>query len=288
MTETFDPDWLDLREPFDHAARSLDLAEQLVARLPARPKLLDLGAGTGSLFRWLAPLIGRAQAWTLLDADPAMLDDAFDAIADWADLNDWAVTTPGRAMLVHTPQGAWRVEGVVADLAGVSTLPLKGHDAVVNTALCDLVSARWIETLVPRLTCPFYAALMVDGRAAWAPAHPLDRAVANAFKRDQGRDKGFGPALGPRAPAHMAATFKAASVKGGGWQVETATSDWRIGQAALGMLRAVVEGDANAARAADPRRAESFADWRDDRLRAASRGKLRLMLGHRDLLALPR
>jgi SAM-dependent methyltransferase len=283
MTETFDPDWLDLREPFDHAARSLDLAELLVERLPARPRLLDLGAGTGSLFRWLAPLIGRAQVWTLLDADPSMIDDAFDAIAEWADLNDWAVTTPGRAMLVHTPNGAWRIEAVVADLAGVSTLPLKGHDAVVNSALCDLVSARWIEALVPRLTCPFYAALLVDGRASWAPVHPLDRAVAAAFKRDQGRDKGFGPALGPRAAAALKAAFKDA-----GWLVETATSDWRIGPAALGMLRAVVKGDANAARIADPRRGDDFAAWRDDRLRVATRGKLRLTLGHRDVLALPR
>lgn len=283
MTEIFDATWLDLREPFDHAARSAALADALVARLPARPKLLDLGAGSGSLFRWLAPRIGRAQVWTLLDADPAMIDAAFDRIADWAEFHDWPITTPGRAMLLHTPQGAWRIEAIVADLAAVSTLPVAKHDAVVNTALCDLVSRTWIETLVPRLKVPFYAALMVDGRASWAPVHSLDRAVAAAFKRDQGRDKGFGPALGPKAPAAMADVFRDA-----GWQVATATTDWRIGPAELGMLRAVIDGDAGAALLADPRRAAAFDDWRDDRLRQASRGKLRLTLGHRDLLALPR
>ncbi len=283
MTETFDAHWLDLREPFDHAARSTALADALVARLPARPKLLDLGAGSGSLFRWLAPRIGRAQVWTLLDADPAMIDAAFDRIADWAELNDWPVTTPGRAMLLHTPRGAWRIEAIIADLAAVSTLPVAKHDAVVNTALCDLVSRRWIDTLVPRLTVPFYAALMVDGRASWAPAHPLDRAVAAAFRRDQGRDKGFGPALGPKAPAAMTERFKEA-----GWQVATATSDWRIGPADTAMLRAVIDGDALAATVADERRVDAYLDWRDDRRRQAARGKLRLALGHRDLLALPR
>ena len=60
-TEEFDLEWLDLREPFDAFARNEALADALVAVLPARPRLLDLGAGTGSLLRWLAPraLVGK-------------------------------------------------------------------------------------------------------------------------------------------------------------------------------------------------------------------------------------
>jgi hypothetical protein len=48
MAESFDGDWLDLREPHDAAARDSALAEMLAASLPARPRLLDLAAGTGS------------------------------------------------------------------------------------------------------------------------------------------------------------------------------------------------------------------------------------------------
>jgi hypothetical protein len=47
MAESFDGDWLDLREPFDAAARDPGLATRLAAALPARPRILDLGAGTG-------------------------------------------------------------------------------------------------------------------------------------------------------------------------------------------------------------------------------------------------
>ena len=36
MTEAFDLDWLDLREPFDALARNEALAARLLARLPAR------------------------------------------------------------------------------------------------------------------------------------------------------------------------------------------------------------------------------------------------------------
>ncbi len=84
MTDRFAADWLALREPFDLAARSVALARRLAERLPRRPRLMDLGAGTGSMFRFLAPIIGRGQDWILVDADAALLDDAFGRTAAWA------------------------------------------------------------------------------------------------------------------------------------------------------------------------------------------------------------
>lgn len=283
MSEGFDAGWLALREPFDAAARSPALAARLIAALPQRPRLIDLGAGTGALFRWLAPRIGRAQAWTLVDADPALLDEAFETIADWADALELNATTPGRALLVHAPGGAWRVEGVLADLAEPDDIPLDRHDAVVNTALCDLVGEAWAEAMAARLDVPFYAALMVDGRGGWRPAEPWDRQVAAAFRRDQGRDKGFGPALGPRAPAALARAFAAQD-----FAVASAPSDWRIGRADITMLAAMARGDAGAAMAAEPARARRHAQWRAQRLHQAARRRASLVVGHRDLLALPR
>ena len=127
MSEEFDLSWLDLREPFDAFARSEALAAALLARLPARPRLIDLGAGTGSLLRWLAPRIGRAQAWTLVDSSAAMAEAAFDTIADRAELMGFPVTAPNkRTLLVHAPGGAWRIEALIADLAeSPANLPLQ-------------------------------------------------------------------------------------------------------------------------------------------------------------------
>jgi hypothetical protein len=105
MAESFDGDWLDLREPHDAAARNMELAELLAASLPARPRILDLGAGTGSLLRWLGHFIGRAQSWTLVDSDAELISRAFDTISERAEAVDWPVTQPGRsALLVHAPQ----------------------------------------------------------------------------------------------------------------------------------------------------------------------------------------
>ena len=110
MTERFAADWLALREPFDHAARSAALARRLADRLPRRPRLVDLGAGSGSLFRFLAPIIGRGHDWILLDADAALLDDAFGRTAAWARRQGFAATASGDELLVSTPRGLWRMQ----------------------------------------------------------------------------------------------------------------------------------------------------------------------------------
>ncbi len=70
---------------------------------------MDLGAGTGSMFRYLAPIIGRGQDWTLVDADAALLDDAFGRTAAWARRQHFAATSDGAALLVSTPRGLWRM-----------------------------------------------------------------------------------------------------------------------------------------------------------------------------------
>lgn len=283
MSEAFSADWLALREPFDRVARSRALATRLAAALPARPRLLDLGAGTAALFRWLAPLIGRAQAWTIVDRDADLLGRAFARTAAWAEAQGLRVTTPGRALIVHTPQGAWRMEAVALDFAAdPARLPLADHDAVVCSALLDLVSAAWAARLVAALRTPLLACLSVDGRDRFRPPHPDDRLIARGFARDQRRDKGFGRALGAAAPAVLARLLAAR-----GFRVASAPADWLIPAIAAPMLQALVRGHAAAAAAALPPAAGRIAAWEDARLAAIARRRLAVTIGHRDLLALP-
>jgi SAM-dependent methyltransferase len=283
MSEGFSAAWLALREPFDRVARSRRLAARLAQTLPARPRIVDLGAGTASLFRFLAPIIGRAQAWTIVDADEALLGHAFARTVDWAEARGWRVTMPGRALLIHTPHGAWRIEALATDFAkNPSCLPFNAHDAVVCSALMDLVSAAWAERLAAALRVPFLACLNVDGRDRFRPAHPDDRLVARGFARDMRRDKGFGRAMGTAAPVTLARLLTAR-----GFTVATASSDWIIPPIARPMLEAMVRGHAAAAANALPAAAARIAGWEQARLATLARGRLALTIGHRDLLALP-
>jgi SAM-dependent methyltransferase len=293
MAESFDGDWLDLREPFDAAARDAGLATTLAAALPARPRILDLGAGTGSLLRWLGHFVGRAQAWSLVDADEGLIERAFETIADRAAEAGWGVTCPGRkTLLVHSPAGAWRIEGLVADLREApDNLPLDQVDAVVNTALCDLVSEDWVARMAAACAehaLPFYAALNVTGRERFSPAHPADALVARGFARDQLRDKGFsGIALGARAPRVIADAFEAH-----GYTVLQAASDWvvrtrPISAPAAGFAIELVTGMAGAAGAWERRHQDAISDWARDRTDQALDGRLGFRIGHADVLCLP-
>jgi hypothetical protein len=313
VSEHFDADWLALREPFDRAARSVALARRLDDRLPRRPRLLDLGAGTGSLFRFLAPIIGRGQDWFLVDSDSVLLDDAFGRTAAWARRLGFAATAPNDALLVSTPHGLWRMQAVQHDLrAAPPALPswpgltrpstpspgagkgdgrvTPGHDggaqfnvdAVLCSALLDLVSPAWLMRLLDTLHVPFFASLMVDGRYVWQPHHPSDPLVFSAFRRDQRRDKGLGHALGITAPAVALRALAARA-----FATASAPTDWQVPRTALHMQRALIDGVADAARAANPARTRAITDWQAARLRQAMRGRLAIRIGHRDILAWP-
>jgi SAM-dependent methyltransferase len=287
MTEVFEADWLAEREPFDAAACSLALAERFAAALPARPRVLDLGAGTGSLFRWLAPIIGRAQAWTLADADADLLEAAFIDCADWGAAHGYAATFPGgahnRALLLHTPRGAWRVEALRVDLAHApAALPLDRVDAVVCSALLDLVSRGWLERFCAALRVPLLACLTVDGRDSFFPRDPADRIVLGGFRRDQSRDKGLGPALGPHAPRVLHDLLA-----GRGFGVASEASDWRIPRDAAPMLRRLVQTHAAVAALRRPACRAAIDVWASTRMRQIETRRLAMRIGHRDSLAVP-
>jgi len=155
-------------------------------------------------------------------------------------------------------------------------------DAVICSALLDLVSPAWLARLFDTLHVPLFASLTVDGRDVWQPRHPDDPLVFSAFRRDQRRDKGLGHALGIAAPG---AALRALTARG--FATASAPTDWRIPCAALRLQRALIDGAADAARDANPARARAITDWQAARLRQAMRGRLAIRIGHRDILAWP-
>ncbi len=254
----FSTDWLDLREAADHRARDAELARAAAAILDDRadPLVVDLGSGTGSTVRALAPLMARPPRWRLVDHDPALLAEA-------------AARCGGG------------VETVVADLAALGPLPIAGADLVTASALFDLASATFVERVVATAAShrsAVYAALSYDGTTAWGVPHGLDDEVLAAFNRDQRRDKGFGPALGPDAGQVLSATLERA-----GYRVRTAESPWRLGPDDGALAAALAEGIAAAV--AGSLDEAALDDWLAFRLARAGEGET--LVGHLDVLAVP-
>nr|WP_111299337.1 class I SAM-dependent methyltransferase [Paracoccus saliphilus] len=251
----FSADWLALREPADRAARDGALLEQATRAAGPDPVVLDLGCGTGSTLRALAPHLPDHARWRLVDNDPALLDIA-------------RTEAPGR------------VTAHVLDLRDLDALPLDGVTLVTASALLDLMPAAWIAGLADRLGragLPFYAALSYDGMMAWDPALPQDDDITRAFNAHQRSDKGLGPALGPDAAQQAAEALGKA-----GFSVSLADSPWRIGPGDADLHRALIAGIAQAAGEAG---AQVAPDW--GRARATTAAGDRCRIGHLDLLALP-
>jgi hypothetical protein len=288
VSDGFSLDWLRLREPHDLRARSRALARQFGAAVRARAgreiaSVIDLGAGSGANFRVLAPLIPGDQDWRLVDHDRAVLAHQAAEIAQWARGQGWRVTHGSGVVTVATGTAHWRAHGVALDLAhGLAEMPLAVHGATC-AALLDLVSAPWLEALCDRVAAariPFLAALTIDGRRDWSPAHPDDAEIARAFVQHQRRDKGFGPALGPDAPAAAERLFSSR-----GYRVATAGGAWRLTPSDDAVLTALIDETVAACGEVDPPLA--IDQWWSHRFAELMSAELCLCIGHVDILAEP-
>jgi hypothetical protein len=171
MTATVTPGWLTLREPADAAARSAELAGRL-----GRPRVIhDLGGGTGSMGRWLAPRLPGPQHWVVHDRDAALLE------------------------LVDLPA---TFETRLGDITRLEPSDLAGADLVTASALLDLLTADELARILRACAgLPMLLTLSVTGRVTLDPPDSLDARIGAAFNAHQRRDG----RLGPDAVAHLPA-----------------------------------------------------------------------------------
>jgi hypothetical protein len=276
----FAPDWLQLRESADHAARDRGLLDKLATRFAGREAVtvVDLGAGLGSNLRATAPYLPQLQRWVLVDHDPVLLTAACEVIAAWADSHQPAAD----GIAVRKGDRSIHVELKRADLAA-DAAPWRSSppDLVTAAALFDLVSAAWIARFVAALIearLPFYTALTHDGGTQWNPPHPGDAAMHAAFGRHFGRDKGFGPAVGGAATGLIADGLAAA-----GYEITRVPSPWRLGDSEAALIGALADGWADAVRDTGDVAGVVIDEWVAARKRPGSA----CVIGHADLLAFP-
>ncbi|MCA2211953.1 class I SAM-dependent methyltransferase [Jidongwangia harbinensis] len=271
MTGEFSSTWLALREPADAAARATALVDTLRADL--RPPLVirDLGCGTGSLGRWLAPRLPGPQHWILHDHDPALLAHAAAHLPRRADHPADSGAAAGE-VTVETRQG---------DVTALTAADLAGTSLVTCSALLDLFTAEEIDALADacaKARCAALFTLSVAGQVTFEPADPRDGEVAAAFNDHQRRRVGERRLLGPDAGDAAAAAFAAR-----GATVTVAPTPWRLGSDNVELIGEWLRGWLSAA--AEERPDLGIGDYARDRIAAADAGRLRATVAHVDLLA---
>jgi hypothetical protein len=277
---SFSAAWLDLREPADRAARASDVTRFVAATLDARTgsTVLDLGSGTGANLRYLVDHLPGDQRWTLVDHDRRLLDTIAARMG---------AGRAGSAPPVPVRDGRCHVSVREHDLRTLDASLFEGVGLVTASALLDLVSESWIETLAAHCRAAGASALFVlnyDGRIECSPGDPDDHMIVALVNRHQRTDKGFGAAVGPTATSAAAHAFTTA-----GYGIRRARSDWRLGPDSAELQRQLVIGWAEAASAIDPSRASRVDGWRARRLTHIETGSSSMVVGHEDLGAvLPR
>ncbi len=248
--------------------------------------VVDLGAGTGSNLRYLAPRLGGRQHWRLVDDDPRLLAAALTSLQDWARVRGAAAIPSSDGLELRGADGECLIRCEQRDLArSLADLPLPAGALVTAAALLDLVTEPWLTELITRCRAaraPVCFALSYDGRTVCTPVEPEDGEVLELFNRHQGLDKGFGPALGPHAANRAAALLSAA-----GYRVLCARSDWVIDTRHGVMQRALLDGWLAAVLELAPPRRTALTDWHRRRSAHVAAGRSTLRVGHVDVVAWP-
>lgn len=260
------PDWLDLRESADAAARSVDLVRPVRDRLATvpRPVIHDLGCGTGSMLRWLAPLLPGRQHWVLHDRDPLLLKRAADGPA--------VRSADGTPVSVET---RW------SDITRLDAADLDGADLVTGSALLDMFTAGEVGRIVA--ACAGRKALItlsVVGRVVLDPPDPLDAEVAAAFNAHQRRVDGGRRLLGPDAVGFAVEEFGRLGIP-----VDVRPSPWRLGADHGALAGEWFTGWLGPACEQRPELAGQVAGYARRRLADAAAGRLGVVVAHSDLLA---
>jgi SAM-dependent methyltransferase len=274
--------YLAAKTTVDDRALNRPVLAELRRLMPAgTPRVLEVGAGLGTmvarLMDWGA--VGAGE-YILLDADQQLLDGSRRWLCDWAAarglssvlLPDGLQLGDLRVRLVHAELGSY-LEAAHEALA----------DVLIANAVLDLVDVPTVLPGLLRLLAPggaYWFTINYDGESIFAPGHPRDDQIMQAYHRDMDERVRYGRAAGEsQTGRHLFHNLRAA----GAPALAAGSSDWVVSAGPDGsypgeeayFLRSILNTIQNALRNR-PDRVEPahLADWLAVRGRQLAAGEL--------------
>ena len=178
--------YLAAKTTVDDRALNRHVLAELRRLMPADvPRVLEVGAGLGTMVARLMDwgVVGAGE-YILLDADRQLLDCSRRWLRDWAAarglrsdlLPDGLQVGDLRVRLVHAELGRY-LEAAHGALA----------DVLIANAVLDLVDVPAVLPGLLRLLVPggvYWFTINYDGESIFAPGHPRDDQVMQAYHRD--------------------------------------------------------------------------------------------------------
>ena len=228
----------------------------------------DLGCGTGSMGRWLAPRLAGPQHWIMYDRDADLLAHARPQMPP--------VAADGAAVTVETRQ---------RDITRLdpANWPARPDHRIGPARHADRGRAGPDRRGLRRRRLPGAADHFGDRSGRAHAGRPARRAVEAAFNAHQRRRVDGRHLLGPDA---VGAAVDAFARRGA--DVLVRPSPWRLGGQAAPLLAEWLTGWLDAACEQRPELTAAARAYPQRRRAEAAAGRLRVTVHHHDLLAIPR
>ncbi|MGI9007665.1 MAG: hypothetical protein ACR2FU_15950 [Streptosporangiaceae bacterium] len=190
--------YLAAKATVDDRAINRHVLAELRRLMPAdAPRVLEIGAGLGTMVARLMDwgVVGAGE-YILLDADRPLLDRSRPWLADWAAgrglqsdlLPDGLRVGDLRVRLVHAE--------LVSYLAAAHGAPA---DVLIANAVMDLVDVPAVLPGLLRSLTPggtYWFTINYDGESIFAPGHPHDDQIMQAYHRDMDERHRYGRTAG--------------------------------------------------------------------------------------------
>ena len=274
--------YLAAKTTVDDRALNRHVLAELRRLMPAdAPRILEVGAGLGTMAARLTDwgALGAGE-YILLDADRQLLDCSRQWLRDWAaarglrsdPLPDGLRVGELRVRLVHAELGSY-----------LEAAPGAAADVLIANAILDLVDVPAVLPGLLRLLFPggvYWFTINYDGESIFAPGHPHDDQIMQAYHRDMDERFRYGrPAGESRTGRHLFHHLRAA----GAPALAAGSSDWVVhadpdgnypGDEAY-FLRSILNTIQNALRNRQDRvEPADLADWLAVRYRQLAAGEL--------------